>query len=396
MKKLIYLLSVILCMYTAGCSENEAYNAAGNSIPTESVEIAVSDEPQSEQPQPSSQPTASVPESKSPISEKIPAPSLSNNIIGEETVQGISVYLPPSYDSSERQYPVLYFLPGYEDGYGLYMNTFSRSMDALLSDQEVNEMIVVTINGTNKFGGSFYYNSPVTGNWEDFVTKDVVSYVDNNYRTIKNADGRGIAGHSMGGFGVINIVMHTNGEFSYAYSMSPGVFDENGFSKSPLNFSNINRVINRYADLDNQAANTEYMTYITRLTWPMNFSFAYGSTFAGNPDIKAPYIMLPEQDEAGGYVHDDTWMLFNAGYGNLSEKIDEYKDNLLTLKSFVIEYGTQDEFSWIPEGCEYFSEQLSLRDIPHVLTNYDGDHQSKVNARIKSEVLPFFSKMFGA
>ena len=332
---------------------------------------------------------------QSPIDVNIPAPSLGNNIIGEDTEQGIAVYLPPSYSESEKRYPVLYFLPGFEDSYETYMSSIADSMDSLLSEQKVNEMIIVTINGINKLGGSFYYNSPVTGNWEDFVTKDVVSYVDNHFRTIRSADGRGIAGHSMGGFGVLNIIMHTSGIYSYAYSMSPGVFDESGFSKSPLDFSAIDNITTKYADMDNDAAKADYLKSTEGLSWPLNFSVAYGSTFAGDPDTKAPFIMLPKKDGAGKYVHDDVWKLYEAGYGDISAKLDKYKTNLLALKGFTIEYGTGDDFEWIPEGCKYFSEQLDKRNIPHVLTSFDGDHQSLVNTRIRIAALPFFSKMFG-
>ena len=51
------------------------------------------------------------------LHEIIPAPSLKNNIIGEDTMKTIVVYLPPSYEDSEEKFPALYFLPGWTCDY---------------------------------------------------------------------------------------------------------------------------------------------------------------------------------------------------------------------------------------------------------------------------------------
>lgn len=60
-------------------------------------------------------------------------------------------------------------------------------------------MIVVGVNGANSLGGSFYVNSPVTGNWEDYLVNDVITYIDTNYRTLAKSSGRGLpCGHGTG------------------------------------------------------------------------------------------------------------------------------------------------------------------------------------------------------
>ena len=51
------------------------------------------------------------------------------------------------------------------------------------------------------YNGSMYSSSPTTGDWETFITKDLVNYIDSHYRTIADRDSRGLAGHSMGGYG---------------------------------------------------------------------------------------------------------------------------------------------------------------------------------------------------
>ena len=171
------------------------------------------------------------------VVEKIPAPSLEDNLLGDEAEQYVQVYLPPSYAHTEKRYPVVYFLPGFgSDPHG--MNTYftAEALAAAMSRGEINEMIVVVPNGANALHGSFYVNSPVTGNWEDFIVQDVVGYIDEHYRTIAGREGRGIAGFSMGGFAALNLAMRHPDLFAAAYGLSPALFAPDGL-KNPLLFN---------------------------------------------------------------------------------------------------------------------------------------------------------------
>src|SRR5688500_20285001 len=76
-------------------------------------------------------------------------------------------------------------------------------MDDSIKNGRVREMIVVAANGSNAYKGSFYRNSAGTGNWEGVIFRDLANYVDTTYRTIPRAESRGIAGHSMGGYGAV-------------------------------------------------------------------------------------------------------------------------------------------------------------------------------------------------
>lgn len=319
----------------------------------------------------------------------IPAPSLNNNLINQKNENNIAVYLPPNYETSNKSYPVIYYLPGYGDSYFSYASIFKNNLNEMIPSGEAKEMIVVAVNGMNTIGGSFYANSPVSGNWEDHVTKDVVTYVDSNFRTLKNPESRGLVGHSMGGFGVLNIVQHTKDIFGYAYAMSPGIFGEEGFENFPLNFSLINK--DDFKDLNPEEAKKKYEEkYCIDRGWPYGVTFSYAAAFAYNTDTY-PYIDRPQQDENGKYLHDDIWKRYEAGYGDVKNKLSTYKDNLLSLKGLVIEYGDRDEFTFIPHGCKYFKSEADKLNIPCDLIEYEGNHQGKLNSRIKSDVILYFS-----
>src|SRR5690606_10903464 len=77
----------------------------------------------------------------------------------------------------------------------------------------------------SKLRGGFYSSSPTVGDYESFVAGDLVAWVDANYRTIAERDSRGLAGHSMGGYGTIRIAMKRPEVFSSIYMMSACCLD---------------------------------------------------------------------------------------------------------------------------------------------------------------------------
>lgn len=341
-------------------------------------------------PIPTSQSTATMP-TVSFSTVKIESIALAKNLIGEKTERTIDVYLPPAYDTSTERYPVVYFLPGFEDttmGVSL-----PRSVDALIEAGTVQEMIIVIVPGNNQLGGSFYVNSSSTGNWEDFVVQEVVGYMDSHYRTIAQSGSRGISGHSMGGFGSLNIAMRYPDVFGAVYSLSPGLFDENGLANSQMFLHE--RTISNFLEAQKAIlVKPEDQQLKSVLFMPDNFTVAYGLAFA--PDSQKPpfYFDYPYSESNGKLVRDEMmWERWDSGFGGIPEEIAQYKDNFLRLKGITVDYGTNDEFAWIPQGCIYFDAQLTAAGIPHEMAVHNGNHQSQLGKRVLEHMLPFFSKL---
>jgi len=323
---------------------------------------------------------------------EIPAPSLSNNLLGEPAERTIYVYLPPSYNTSDKHYPVIYYLPGYNDSMMLGFR-LPGDMDSLIKSGQVNEMIIVVSGGANKLGGSFYVNSPVTGNWEDYIVIDLVGYIESHFRTLPQAESRGITGHSMGGFGSLNIAMRHPDVFGAVYSMSPGLFDENGLAESFMFAREF--TIKSFVDFEKELAFLPLADAQKRMLAPaQQFTVAYGSAFAPNPDRHPPYLDYPYKEVDGQLVRDDaTWKKWESGFGGIADEAVQYKDNLLKLKGIVVDYGTGDENGWIPKGSVYYGEQLSAAGIPVKVESYVGNHGSQIGQRIRDNMLPFFSTL---
>lgn len=127
------------------------------------------------------------------IFDTIYSPALAGNLLGDSANRSVIIYLPPSYTRTEKRYPVLYLLHGFTqrntawvDGtfQGLNIGT---AMDSLISAGAVREMIIVMPDAYNRYRGAHYVNSPVIGNWSDFVTRDLITYTDGTYRTTPSA-----------------------------------------------------------------------------------------------------------------------------------------------------------------------------------------------------------------
>jgi len=144
----------------------------------------------------------------------IHAISFMSESLGEE--RSVSILLPPDYDTSTRRYPTLYLLHGYGDD-----NTAWSYMTNLSGYGAHHEMIIVMPDGSK----SFYVNSASDpkARFEDFITKDLVAYVDSHYRTIPQPRARAIAGLSMGGYGAAELGLKHAHEFSALGSFSGAV-----------------------------------------------------------------------------------------------------------------------------------------------------------------------------
>ena len=163
---------------------------------------------------------------------KVHGESLEGNLAGDSPDRDVSIYLPPRYDINRSQrFPVVYLLHGFTNsdegwygpntlsGFQIAGTTLPVVADRAMTSGSVRGMILVMPNAQTIYLGSMYSNSAATGNWEAYITQDLVSYMDSRYRTIPERTGRGLAGQSMG-HGTIRIAMKYPDVFSSIYIMS--------------------------------------------------------------------------------------------------------------------------------------------------------------------------------
>jgi S-formylglutathione hydrolase FrmB len=134
----------------------------------------------------------------------------------KKTIKAV-VIRPDSYANAQAL-PVVYLLHGYGGNYADWITKakgFEKAVD-------LYQMIVVCPDGGI---GSWYWDSPVDANfkYETYLSKELVSWIDSKYKTIKDRRGRGITGLSMGGHGGLYLSLKHQDVFGAGGSMSGGV-----------------------------------------------------------------------------------------------------------------------------------------------------------------------------
>jgi S-formylglutathione hydrolase len=315
---------------------------------------------------------------------QVAAPSLANNLIGTPAEQTAAIYLPRSYRrASGRRYPVIYLLHGVFDSHDTWLGyvDIKARLDRLIASERIREVIVVMPDGGNTYGGGFYRNSPVTGNWRDFVTDDLVSFVDARYRTLARPGGRAVAGWSMGGYGAIHIAMERPGLFSVAYAISPcclAPVDDLGFGNDAWQRA---YAYDEPSDIQAAFENNDFYPVAA-----IGVLSAFAEAPAEGPfHVRFPVVLENGQFVPGGEAYDGYIARFPLS------QLAQRRSALLGLRAFGMEFGIDDQFTHIPVATRMFSERLSELRVPHRLDVYDGDHRQEVAARMESIILPFIT-----
>lgn len=127
------------------------------------------------------------------------------------------VYTPPAYDRDrEVRYPVLYLQHGWgENEYGWSeQGHAARILDNLIAEGKARPCIVVMTYGmTNEVPRGGLQNFDVTP-FETVLVKELVPYIDENFRTLTDAIHRAMAGLSMGSMETKAITLRNLDRFS--------------------------------------------------------------------------------------------------------------------------------------------------------------------------------------
>jgi len=316
------------------------------------------------------------------IEVEVPAPSLTGNLLQTSDTQSAAVYLPPSYDQQpDRRYPVVVLLHGIFDDYGVWLENFGVPpiLDRLIEADEIPELIVVMPNGGNRYGGGFYRNSSVSGNWANYIADDLLGFIDDNFRTLFNEESRAIIGHSMGGYGAINLAITRPGLFSTVWAMSPCCLA----AIEDLSFGN---------DAWKRAAAVSNADDVQQLIdandfFPIAF-LGLITAFSPAPDAAPIYGDFPFELVSGEVVLD------TPAYDRYLDafpirQVRDARQNLRNLRGLALGVGLGDQFLHIPAGTLELSQQLGEERILHRLDVYDGDHRQQVSERLETVVLPW-------
>lgn len=319
------------------------------------------------------------------------SPALERNTIGISADRAVSVYLPPSYRTGSRRYPVIYLLHGIMDSHRTWtrpwgpphpphpgFSTIAELMDAGIAKGTLAEMIVVMPDADKT---CHYTDSPVKGGWGTFVAHDLVAFVDRTFRTVPASHARGIMGHSMGGHGALKLVMRHPGVFDAVYAMNPSLLGWGG------DVSEDNPILAAVDGIESLADVTSADFYVQAVV-------GVGQCFA--PDDAAPlktratFTTRADGGRSAGPAR-DLWtrqMPLYMAPGNA--------ESLRRLRGLRFDSAFEDEFSHIPITTRAFSRVLDSLGVTHTFEMYNGDHRNRLwgpEGRLLTHALPFFSRL---
>lgn len=152
--------------------------------------------------------------------------SMGSTILGFDAKY--SVYLPPGYNTSTMEYPVLYLLNGMEGSHRSWPGLgVASNMDAKIDNESIKPMVVVMPHGYD----AFYCNNAFGDGglmYEDFLIQEFFPFIEANYRVKTTKNNTAIAGLSMGGFGCTFLAFKFPDKFGSSYSMSGAFVIQSG------------------------------------------------------------------------------------------------------------------------------------------------------------------------
>ncbi|HET6781936.1 MAG TPA: alpha/beta hydrolase-fold protein [bacterium] len=305
------------------------------------------------------------------VVERFESQALKGNPLRDSNVREIPVYLPPSYERDRsRRYPVIYWLHGFT---GIGLSSINRSlwtptlpelMDRVIADG-APEAVLVMPDGSTRYGGSQYINSPATGRYEDHMIKELVPYVDATYRTKASAGHRGTVGKSSGGYGALVLAMRNPDIFGAVASHSGDMYFEAGYK--PFFWKALN-VINKHGGVRSFLNAFDAMLKKDReATEALTILVAMAMAYSGNADGT---YELPV-DVKTGEMRDaiwSKWLEWDPVY-----MAERHAEALRKMKLVYIECGRKDEWN-LHYGARILSGRLKALGINHEHQEFDDDH----------------------
>jgi S-formylglutathione hydrolase FrmB len=215
-----------------------------------------------------------------------------------------------------------------------------------------------------------YSSSPTTGDFEKFISHDLVAYIDAHYRTIPRRESRGLVGHSMGGYGASRIGMKHPDVFGSLYIMSPCCMAARGAGTGN-------------PEMEKALAAVKTPEDSAKLSFGLRAQLASASAWSPNPKNPPLYLDLPFKN---GSVDPEVIAKWAAN-APLSF-VDQYIGNLRQYKGISIDVGDQDG---LRTGAAKLHDVLNNYGVANSFEVYPGTHTSAVADRFQNHVMPFFT-----
>jgi len=340
---------------------------------------------------------------------------LADNPLGDPHVRTLDVWLPPQYDQAQgrgrgARFPVLFDLVGYTGSGKSHTNwrSFEENVPEraarLVHERKMGPVIIVFPDCFTALGGNQYINSTAIGAYADYLTRELIPFVDKEFRTHAAREHRGCFGKSSGGYGAIlhgmkytrywGAVANHSGDayFDFVYGADwPNTLDELAKFRRPPRVAGKIDVAELSAETGRGLDDGRVKRFLESV-WKkpqlgsadvhclMNLAMAASY----DPDPEAPNgFRLPYDLETGELLPGRwrQWLRHDPIH-----LVERYADNLRKLEGIYMDCGWRDQYR-IHYGCRLLSKRMAEHGIAHRYEEFDDTH-SGVDYRMEQS-LPF-------
>jgi hypothetical protein len=338
---------------------------------------------------------------------------LRDNPLGDPHLRKVGVWLPPQYDgSARRRFPVLYDLVGFT-GSGLshanwkpFSDNVPERAARLIHEGKMGPAIIVFPDCFTALGGNQYVNSSAIGNYADYLTREIIPFVDREFRTLAAREHRGCFGKSSGGYGSMihgmkyakywgAIASHSgDAYFDFVYWCDwPNTINElmkYRLSRRRPGRYDARRESNRRG-IERGLDDGRIRRFLERVWTKEKVSPAEGHCIMNlcmaatyDPDPRASIgFRVPFNLESGELIA-ERWRAWRRH--DPINLVAKYRANLRTLRGIYIDCGWRDQYN-IHYGSRILSKRLAAAGIRHAYEEFDDNH-SDIDYRMDVS-LPF-------
>lgn len=302
---------------------------------------------------------------------------LKDNPLGDPHQRELPVYLPPDYHQTEQHYPVVWVLAPFT-GWGeklFNLSAWDESIveraDRLMRGGTAAPAILAFPNAFTTYGGSQYLNSSAVGRYEDYLTEELIPFLDAQLRTLPAAEHRAILGHSSGGYGALVLAMRHPDLFRAVASHAGDMFFEACYWPD---IPGAIRTLERYPDLADFLHEVKTLTHTrdTNRDWFNALSLcAMSACYSPNPQTRTGFD-LPF-DPYTGEIDKAVWSRWQ--FLDPVRMAADRLDVLRVLKTLYFDCGVRDEYNLFL-GARRLHRLLKAADISHHYAEFDGSHRN--------------------
>ena len=347
---------------------------------------------------------------------------LEDNPLGDPHVRRMAVWLPAQYDEGSgtklgRRFPVMFDLVGFTGSGLAHLNwkPFDENVPERIArmthEGKMGPAIVVFPDCFTALGGNQYINSSAIGNYADYLTRELIPFIDTEFRTLASRDHRGCFGKSSGGYGaIIHGMKYAKYWGAVASHSGDAYFDFVYMNDWPRTLTELTkhrtkrRVAGAYDVIkeEKHAASgrddgrvKNFLENIWKKDKPSDgeghalMIIAMAASYDTDP--KAPLgFRLPFNLETGELIQARWKAWLKHDPINL---VTKYRDNLKSLKGIYVDCGWRDQYG-IHFGARILSKRMKQAGVKHVYEEFDDTH-SGIDYRIETS-LPFLYKALKA